>query len=134
MLRFALYPSSHGYGHASRIAALADAFHQIGIYTYICTDRPSHLFKGLSNEFTTLRNVKLDNGVIHGANLSVEVELTKQSLINLMNSRKHIVEGEIDFLRTNCIDLVILDIPFILIEACKTIGIQIGRASCRERV
>ena len=48
MYQIAIYISNHGYGHASRMAALAEALIDFGQRIYICTDRPAFLFQNLT--------------------------------------------------------------------------------------
>lgn len=117
-MKIALYASSHGFGHASRIAALADSFIRFGIYVYICTDRPQFLFQELKAEDYEIRQVKIDGGVVHKKNLLTDLTATKQALLDLFSQREDIVAQEVEFLRTEKIDLVIADIPYFIIEAC----------------
>ena len=117
-MKIALYASSHGFGHASRIAALADSFIRFGIYIYICTDRPRFLFQDLKAEDYQYREISIDRGVVHGANLVTDLPATKSALLRLFGQREEIVAREVEFLRQEQIDLVIADIPFFIVEAC----------------
>ncbi len=117
-MKIALYASSHGFGHASRIAALADSFIRFGIYIYICTDRPRFLFQELRAEDYQYREISIDRGVAHGKNLVTDLPATKDALLKLFSQREEIVTREVEFLRQEQIDLVIADIPFFIIEAC----------------
>ncbi|MCB5262506.1 MAG: hypothetical protein LHW64_03040 [Candidatus Cloacimonetes bacterium] len=117
-MKIALYASSHGFGHASRIAALADSFIRFGIYVYLCTDRPRFLFQELKAEDYQYREISIDRGVVHGANLVTDLPATKKALLKLFGQREEIVAREVEFLRQEKIDLVIADIPFFIVEAC----------------
>jgi hypothetical protein len=116
--RFALYASNHGYGHATRMAALAAALIDFGIYVYICTDRPRFLFRDLPDDNWQYRRCRIDGGVVHGQNLKADIPATKQMLLELFSRREEIVAQETEWLRVNSIDLVIADIPYFVIEAC----------------
>lgn len=117
-MKIALYASSHGFGHASRIAALADSFIRFGIYIYICTDRPRFLFQELKAQDYQYREISIDRGVVHGENLVTDLPATKSALLRLFSQREEIVSREVEFLRREQIDLVIADIPFFIVEAC----------------
>lgn len=117
MYRFAIYISNHGYGHATRMAALAQALNDFGIYTFICTDRPDFLFQYLDPECYTYRKCSLDGGVKHQENLVADLVATKEMLLGLFSQREDLVHQEAIWLRENKIDLVIADIPYFIIEA-----------------
>lgn len=118
MMKIALYASSHGFGHAARMAALADSFIRFGIYVYLCTDRPRFLFQELKTQDYQYRETSIDRGVVHGANLVTDLPATKAALLRLFSQREELVAREVEFLRREEIDLVIADIPFFIVEAC----------------
>lgn len=117
MYRFAIYISNHGFGHATRMAALAQALNDYGIYTFICTDRPKYLFQNLDSESYSYRECSLDGGVKHQKNLVADLPATKAMLLELFSRREELVHREAIWLRENKIDLVIADIPYFIIEA-----------------
>lgn len=119
MLKIAIYISNHGFGHASRAAALAEELIRFGIYCYIRTDRPAFIFDKLDPHYYEVGETAVDFGVKHTINLVPQLDETKEQLLRLMNRRPEIVEREVLFLREKQIDLVIADIPFIITEACK---------------
>ncbi|MDD3096092.1 MAG: glycosyltransferase [Candidatus Cloacimonetes bacterium] len=117
MYRFALYASNHGFGHATRMAALAASLIDFGIYVFICTDRPQYLYQDLPNGKWQYRQCRIDGGVVHGKNLTADLDATKAMLLDLFAHRDDIVGRETLWLRQERIDLVISDIPFLVIEA-----------------
>jgi len=117
LYRFALYPSNHGFGHATRMAALAAALIDYGIYVYICTDRPEYLYETLPEDKYTYRKCRLDGGVVHKENLMVDLPATRAMLLELFSQREELVAEETLWLRKEQIDLVIADIPYFIIEA-----------------
>ncbi len=119
MLKFALYASNHGFGHASRIAALAEELGRFGVYCIIRTTRPDFIFDRLNPHSSEMSSCSLDFGVKHGQNLVPDLALTKEQLLSLFHNRQEIVAHEVDFLRAEKIDLVITDVPFLVIEACQ---------------
>jgi hypothetical protein len=124
-MKIAFYISGHGFGHASRMAALAKTFTTFGIDVVLCTDRPLHLFSHLPDDLTYFRAVAIDFGVIHKENLVADLEATKAALFELFSRREQIVAEEVSFLRREKIDLVICDIPFFIIESCAYAEIPI---------
>ncbi|MCK9333608.1 MAG: hypothetical protein M0Q19_10655, partial [Candidatus Cloacimonetes bacterium] len=80
-MKVALYASNHGFGHASRISALAQSFIEFGIFVYLCTDRPQFLFQGLDPQFVVYRETKIDRGVVHKENLISDLPASKAALL-----------------------------------------------------
>ncbi len=124
-MRIAIYISSHGFGHATRMAALAEAFTQYGVELWLCTDRPGFLFQQLAPDSYHLRKVSIDRGVSHKDNLKTDLQATRDAIMQLFSHREDIVATELTFLRQKKIDLVIADIPFLIIEACNYAGIPV---------
>lgn len=118
MLKVAIYISSHGFGHASRMAALADELIALGISVFLRSDSPDFLFQNLQSPFMSKADVVYDFGVVHKAGLQTDLEATKNSLLTLFSHRQEIVEKEVMWLRKEKIDFAIVDIPFLAIEAC----------------
>lgn len=117
MLNFAIYVSDHGFGHATRMAALAEQFIRFGIFTHIRSARPEFLWRTLDPNYSEIHPQACDVGVKHGKNLGVDLEATRTALLDLMGRRLEIVEEEVDFLRREKIDLIIADIPWLSVEA-----------------
>lgn len=125
MLKFALYTSNHGYGHSTRITALASEFVRFGIQVCIRTNRPDFLFRQLDPHFGEVSESSIDFGVIHGPNLVTDIASTRSALLRLMNRRLELIDAEIDWLRSSGIDLVIADIPWLAVEAASYAGIPV---------
>jgi hypothetical protein len=117
-MKIALYASNHGFGHATRVSALASSLIDLGAYVYICTDRPRFLFNDLRSEYWEFKKAQIDRGVVHKENLLSDIDATKSALLKLIENREELVGRETLFLRENQIDLVIADIPFLIAEAC----------------
>lgn len=117
-MKIAIYPSNHGFGHATRMAALASSLMSFGAEVFICTDRPEFLFENLDSGCVKYRHCQIDVGVVHKENLLTDLERTKEAILRLFGRREEIVAQEVDFLREQCIDLVVADIPYFIIEAC----------------
>ena len=114
MLKFALYVSNHGFGHSTRISALAEELIHYGVFCHIITTKPAFLFQDLNPHYFVLHNRAIDVGVKHSENLTVDIKRTINSLLELLSKRNEIMEREIEFLRREKIDCIIADIPFLV--------------------
>ncbi|NLN85264.1 MAG: hypothetical protein GX135_04060, partial [Candidatus Cloacimonetes bacterium] len=99
MLNFAIYVSDHGFGHATRMAALAEELIRFGIFVHIRSARPDYIFAGLDSKYYQKWDVVCDFGVKHGENLAPDLKATEEALLELMGQRSSILEREVDFLR-----------------------------------
>lgn len=100
------------------MAALAEEFVRMGIQVFIRCAKPGFLFSCLEHPLCSKDDVKTDFGIVHRQDLKVDYEATRSELIRLMSQRSEIVAQEINWLREQEIQLVIADIPFLIIEAC----------------
>ncbi len=129
MLKFAIYVSDHGFGHATRMAALAEEFIRFGIAVHIRSARPDFIFSRLDGRYCRKDSVACDVGARHGANLVADLEQTKAAVIGLMSRRLDIVGAEIEFLRENNIDLIVSDVPWLVVEAGAYAGVPVFAVS-----
>ena len=125
MLTFAFYISNHGYGHASRVSALAETMISFGVYCHIVTEKPSFLFGNLDKRFSQLHHRKIDTGVRHGANLTTDVSRTIEGIMETLSSRNEIVASEVDFIRKSKIDLIVADAPYLAGDISKYSGVPV---------
>lgn len=125
MLSFAIYVSDHGFGHATRMAALAEEFIRFGIFVHVRSARPDFLWRDLDPNYSEIHHHACDVGVKHGTNLSADLEATRTALLTLMGQRLEIVEREVEFLRREKIDLIIADIPWLVVEAGTYAGVPV---------
>ena len=117
MLKFAFYISHHGFGHTTRMAALAKEFNEFGIFVYIRSAKPDYLFQDLNPHLYEKEDTICDVGVKHKANLEPDKAATRLALLQLMGKRQEIIDREVDFLRKEKVDLIITDIPWLPVEA-----------------
>jgi len=99
MLRFAIYTSNHGFGHATRMAALAEELNRFGVFVHLLSDRPKHLFANLNPNLSSVEDMSMDFGVRQYSNLDCDIERTKSGLFQLMSERAEILDRETDFIR-----------------------------------
>ena len=129
MLNFVIYVSDHGFGHATRMAALAEEFIRFGIFVHIRSARPEFLWRGLDPNYSEIHAQATDVGVKHGTNLAADLEATRAALLDLMGQRLQIVEREVEFLRSEKIDLIIADVSWLAVEAGTYAGVPVFAVS-----
>ncbi len=115
-MKVAIYISNHGYGHATRMQALAQELTRYGIFCHIRTNRPEFLFETLDDQFYQYGDVTLDEGMIHENWWTIDYPATREKLIRRYNDSEEIVASEVEFLTNENIDLVIGDIPPLAFE------------------
>ncbi|MDD4310144.1 MAG: hypothetical protein PHO32_07160 [Candidatus Cloacimonetes bacterium] len=125
MLKFAIYVSNHGFGHASRVSALAEEFSRFGIFCHIVSAKPEFLYHNLNPNYCQIHKRCIDFGVVHEANLKVNEQETTAKLLSLFESRNQIMENESRFMREEKISLVIADAPFLIADSCAYLGITL---------
>lgn len=125
MLKIAIYISSHGFGHASRMAALADELIKYQVSVFLRCDRPDFLFDNLGSAFYSKDSVSCDFGVKHTKGLQTDMAATKDALLSLFSTRNEIIEREVSWLREQEIDFALVDIPFLAIEACDYASVPV---------
>lgn len=128
-MRVCIYCSNHGYGHAARIAALAESFGTSGIFCTIVTTRPSFLFSRLNPQFFELVEGSLDFGLQQKTWLQADIPTTIQELRKLWGQREDMIDRQRQFLEDNRYDLVVADIPFLPCEAAYRAGIPVVAVS-----
>ncbi|MEN6445783.1 MAG: hypothetical protein ABFC98_07035 [Candidatus Cloacimonas sp.] len=114
MLHFALYASNHGFGHSTRLCALAEELINYGVFCHIISAKPAYLFNNLNPHYYVLHQRSIDVGVKHKEDLQVDLEKTVSSILDLLSQRNEIMEQEIEFLRREKIDCIIADVPYLV--------------------
>jgi len=107
------------------MAALAHEFISLGIQVRIRSTRPDYLFSEIDSPFCSKDDIRNDVGVVHQQGLVTDLAATRDTLLRLMSSRSTIVEREVIWLRKESINLVVADIPFLIIDACTYAGIPV---------
>lgn len=125
MLRIAIYVSEHGFGHATRMSALATEFSRFGIYTFVRSTKPDYLFVGQDSCYYRKHDCTIDTGVKHDIGLTTNLDATWVAIRDTFSRRSEIVDQEVEFLRNEGIDLVVADIPYLISEACGYAGIPV---------
>ncbi len=125
MLNFVIYVSDHGFGHATRMAALAEEFIRFGVFVHVRAAQPDFIWRNLDANFSRIHPVACDVGVKHSSDLAPDLEATRSALFGLMEQRGRIIEREVEFLRAERIDLIVADIPWLAVEAGTYTGVPV---------
>ena len=113
MPHVAFYITGHGFGHATRMAAVAStlARQKPGVEISLITTVPEWLFRiNLPHEFR-LRPRALDIGVIQADPIHLDPEATLEAYARLLKVQHTAVQEEAEILRRDGVDLVVADIP-----------------------
>jgi hypothetical protein len=127
MSRPALYIAitSHGFGHAVRASSVAATIQQLcpDILLILVTTAPRWLLESYIPGDFIHRPRAFDVGVIQSDSINMDKEATLEKLRQIRSAERSIIAGEVDFIRTNRVGLVLADIPPLAANIAKTAGI-----------
>ncbi len=122
----AYYISAHGYGHGVRscqiIRAINEIYPQLTVHI-ISTLPGSFLSNQIGNARNSVRPESFDVGMVQLDSIRVDVDATLGEVKKLYTQRKAILKREVDYLKQNDIEVVVVDIPAIPIESASVMGI-----------
>jgi hypothetical protein len=122
VVRVAFYVDSHGFGHATRSMALAEAL-PASWEVVFKTNAPEWLFqKELPRPFSRVPS-SLDIHPVHSTSYRIDPEGTLQKAIGKIQEIDSLVRQEVDWLQKSGIDVVISDISPVAVYAAKAAGI-----------
>lgn len=113
MPHVAFYITGHGFGHATRMAAVASALARQtpGLEPSLISTAPEWLFRmNLPCDFR-LRPRALDVGVIQLDSIHMDPVATLKAYARLLESQPSAIQEEAEILRRDGVDLVVADIP-----------------------
>jgi len=113
MPHVAFYISGHGFGHATRMAAVASALHcrMPEVQISLVSTAPEWLLRmNMPCEFG-LRPRALDVGVIQLDSIRLDPVATLRAYARLLETQTVLVQEEAEGLRRDGVDLVVADIP-----------------------
>jgi len=125
MLHVAAYISGHGFGHATRSAALlaALAARRGALRLSIVSTAPEWLFRlNLPLPFA-YRPVGLDVGTIQPDALHPDIDATLAACLRLHRQGPALLAAEAEYLRRQAVDLVVADIPWLAFPAARRAGL-----------
>ncbi len=123
-MKVAIYVTSHGFGHASRQAALVNEFIKFGIECVICSDRPRFLFPQESG-LVQFREIQPDTGMFQTTWKSPDVDKTIKVLKEFWADKDAFVAQEKDFMTSQKIAFAVVDVPILPIIAANELDIPV---------
>ena len=122
----ACFVSPHGFGHASRTAALIDAVHRLepDVRFSIYTTVPEWFFSDSLNVPFQYHPVHTDIGLVQKNAFEEDIDLTLQRLDEFLPFNPRLVNELVRSLRSNPADLVVCDIAPLGIAAGKGAGVK----------
>jgi hypothetical protein len=105
--------TGHGFGHAVRSASVAAKIKQLNpdILLIIATKAPRWLLESYIDGDFIHRPISFDVGVIQADSLNMDKTATKDKMEAIINNQNSIIAREINYLKTNKVDLILADIP-----------------------
>ncbi|MEM6445344.1 MAG: glycosyl transferase [Cyanobacteria bacterium P01_D01_bin.123] len=105
--------TAHGFGHATRTAALIDRLLAIApdVLPIFVTTAPRWLIEKYVHCHFLYRPRALDVGVVQSDSLTMDLPATASKLADLRSQADAIVRAEADFIRLNRVRLVLADMP-----------------------
>ncbi|KAF7309042.1 hypothetical protein MKEN_01105800 [Mycena kentingensis (nom. inval.)] len=126
-LVFAYYCSGHGYGHATRVSALAqhllDLDASLKPAVYIVSSAPKHVFVDSIAKGAIYRNATIDPVIVQPLAYRVDRERSVSTLRTFLDARERILEAETRWLRDIGATCVLSDAAFIGCLAATDVGI-----------
>jgi L-arabinokinase len=125
MTHLAAYITGHGFGHATRAAALlaAVAARRPAVRLTVISTAPEWLFRlNLPVPFD-YRAQAFDVGAIQRDAIRLDLDATLAACRRLLGEQPARVAAEADFLRRRQVDLVVADIPWMAFPAARGAGI-----------
>jgi len=117
--------TNHGFGHAVRAACAAAAIQNLcpDILLILVTTAPRWLLDSYIPGDFIHRPRAFDIGVIQSDSLTMDKAATLAKLKQIRASENSIIAGEVNFIQTNRVGLVLADIPPLAAKIAKTAGI-----------
>ncbi|MEM9539572.1 MAG: glycosyl transferase [Cyanobacteria bacterium P01_E01_bin.42] len=123
--------TNHGFGHATRAASVAGMVKKLNpdILLFLVTTAPRWLLESYIEGDFIHRPRALDVGVIQADSLNMDKSATLAKLEEIRAAQYRLISGEVNFIKTNRIDLIVGDIPPLAAPIAKATGIPCWMAS-----
>jgi hypothetical protein len=117
--------TNHGFGHAVRMATIASHIQKLNpdILLILVTTAPRWLLESYIEGDFIYRYRAFDVGVIQSDSLTMDLEATLTKMTEYHLREKEIVAGEVDFINTNKVGLILADIPAMAVTIGEKAGI-----------
>jgi hypothetical protein len=105
--------TGHGFGHAVRACSVAAAIQKLcpEILLILVTTAPRWLLESYIQGSFIHRPRAFDVGVIQSDSLRMDKEATLEKVQQIRSAERSIIAGEVNFIRTNRVRLILADIP-----------------------
>ncbi|MEA5466027.1 glycosyl transferase [Leptothoe sp. PORK10 BA2] len=118
--------TNHGFGHATRGASVAATLLQRypDVHIILATTAPQWLLQSyLPTDRVTYRSVSFDIGVLQSDSLTMDKAATLEKLQWIRDHWEEILAPEIEFVLRAGVDLIFGDIPPLVTQLAKAVGI-----------
>jgi hypothetical protein len=117
--------TNHGFGHATRMASVVAEVQRLcpDVLVALVTTSPRWLLESYVRADFIHRHAVLDIGVIQSDSLAMNRAATLEKLKQLQTQERHLVAGEVNFIKQNRMSLVLADIPPLATTIAHTAGI-----------
>ena len=127
----AYYITAHGFGHAVRSLEIIRNILEMrkDLEVVIVSDLPDFLIEQNVGRRLSQRRKRLDVGLVQQDSLPFDLEATLRSLEALHREKEALVAGEVEFLKSSGVGLVVSDIsflPFVASNRCGLPNVGIG--------
>lgn len=123
--------TNHGFGHATRTAAIAATIQQLcpEVLLILVTTAPRWLLESYIEGDFIYRPRAFDLGVVQSDSLTMDQPATLEKLHQIKAQQKSLVASEVNFIRQNRVHIILADIPFLVAEIAKKADIPCWMSS-----
>jgi len=113
--------TSHGFGHAVRVAAVAAQIQKLApdLSLIFATTAPRWLLQSYLSEDFEYRPVVFDVGVIQQDSLKMDKAATLQQMQSIRSRQAEIIAEEVKFIQSQNVSLILADIPPLVTAIAK---------------
>jgi L-arabinokinase len=121
MQKIAYYITAHGYGHGTRSCDILNALHKTApeVQLVVKTDLPLAFMQSRLPADIKIIPGAFDVGLIQKDAIQVDLEASLKAVEKLHAHENRLIEGEMNFIASENIGVVVADIPAIPLEAAK---------------
>lgn len=117
--------TNHGFGHAVRIASVANAIQKLNpnIILIVVTSAPRWLLESYIEGNFIYRPLTFDIGVIQTDSITMNLSATREKMMELKHREAEIIASEVEFIQVNEVNLILADIPAMVTKIAEKAGI-----------
>ncbi|MDJ0510011.1 MAG: glycosyl transferase [Crocosphaera sp.] len=120
-----LAATGHGFGHAVRLATVADAIQKLHPESLLimATTAPRWLLESYVLGDFIYRPLAFDVGVIQSDSFTMDKPATLKRMQEIYQKRQALMAAEINFIKTNKVGLILADIPPLMAPIAQLAGV-----------